>query len=128
MLRDAEHLMQPELLLPLQVAGEFRGAVSATGGEYRLLLAILEDAVRSFQCHAQATDRRGRRLFAEAERWIMHEDARGPVDPKARGFSFEYVCAVVGLDANYVREGLQRWREEQRTPTPLTPPIRRDHQ
>jgi len=127
MLRDTEHLIQPELILPVQVAGAFRAAASATCGEYRLLLAILADAVRSFQCYAHATDRRGRRLFAEAERWIMREDARGRVDPQARSFSFEYVCAVVGLDADYVREGLQSWRAEH-VPTRQAPPIRREHQ
>jgi hypothetical protein len=129
MLRDAEHLIQPKLLLPLQVAGGCRGAASATCGEYRLMLEILEDAVRSFQSYARATDRRGRRLFAETERWIMRDDTRARFDTNPPRFSFEYICAVVGLDPDYVREGLHSWLAEHGGPAHRpTPIIRRAHQ
>ena len=42
--------------------------------EYRLLWAVLQDGVGAYMKYAGATDRRRKRLFAEAERWIMEED------------------------------------------------------
>ncbi len=74
--------------------------------ERRLALAVLTEAVRCFQTHAVARDRRGRRLFREAEQWLMDRD-QGPE------FSFENICEALKLDPNYLRHGLQRWREHQ---------------
>ena len=74
--------------------------------ERRLALAVLTQAVRCFQTHAVARDRRGRRLFQEAEQWLMDRD-QGPE------FSFENICEALKLDPNYLRYGLQRWRERQ---------------
>jgi hypothetical protein len=28
-------------------------------------------------------------------------------------FSFEFICAALGIDADYLRGGLRRWRESQ---------------
>ena len=71
--------------------------------ERRLVLAILEEAVRSYQRYAFATNRRGRRLFGETCEWFeAHED------PWI--FSFESICAALDLDADHIRQGLERWR------------------
>ena len=45
--------------------------------------------------------------------WIMRTD--GQLDSDGVGFSFEYSCAVLGLDSVWLREGLQRWREARVT-------------
>jgi hypothetical protein len=71
-------------------------------GERRLLLAILEDAIRSYQKYAFSGSRRGHRLFREVEAWFGG-------DPEA-GVPFEYVCDIFGIDAGYVRRCLQGWR------------------
>ena len=101
-------VLRPEVLLPVQFFGPLRTRVSDKGGEYRLLAAVLEDAVNCFQQHAFASDRRSRRLFEETNLWILDRSASsdGP-------FSFGYICAVLGLDADCLREGLQRWRQER---------------
>lgn len=101
-------LLQPDVVLPIQFFGPLRTRVPDKGGEYRLLVAVLEDAVRCFQCHAFARDYRSRRLFEETKSWIL--DRGGGAD---RAFSFEYICAVLDLDADGLREGLQRWRQER---------------
>ena len=75
-------------------------------GERRLALAVLTEAVQCFQKHAIARDPRGRRLFREAEQWLMS----GAHEPE---FSFEGICEALRLDPNYLRNGLQRWRERQ---------------
>ena len=84
--------------------------------ERRLVLAILEEAVRSYQHYAFATNRRGRRLFGETCEWFDAHD-----DPWI--FSFENICHALDLDATYIRDGLERWRKEEarRRPTVVTP-------
>ena len=82
-----------------------------TGGpgppELRLLLAILEDAIHCYRKHLFATNRRRRRLFEEAEGWLMSHDA------VELPFSFEHVCVVVGLNPSYVRRVIRKWRDRQ---------------
>jgi hypothetical protein len=81
--------------------------------EKTLLLAVLEDGIRSFQENVGATDNKGRQLLAEAEEWIFG----GGSDWL---FSFENICAALGLNPEYLRKGLRRWerakvqREEKR--------------
>lgn len=79
--------------------------------ERRLVLAILEEAVRSYQRYAFATNRRGRRLFWETAEWF---DARGDLWI----FSFENICHALDLDPDNIRTGLERWRHEH-APTTL---------
>ncbi len=90
-------------VMPVQFA-HVRGARAV--GERRLLLAIVEDAIRCFQTNLFARERRGRALFREAERWIASEDG-------TFYFSFENICELLAFDARSVRRSLQCWRERQ---------------
>lgn len=93
-------LFEPEAILPVQF---FRPRGKETrGGERRLVVAVLEDAINCFQKHLLARDNRGRRLFRDAERWMMSAD-------RAQPFSFENICEFLSLDAEYIRCGLRRW-------------------
>src|SRR5262245_41178317 len=67
----------------------------------RLLVAVLEDAVITFEKCASARDHRGRRIFLETEAWFRSDDTAAP-------FSFIAVCDALGLDPEYVRSGLRR--------------------
>ncbi len=69
------------------------------------MLAMLEDAVNCFQVYATARSVRGKKLFNEAEEWIMmkHDDWI---------FSFVSVCEMLGFNAEYVRRGLRQWKEK----------------
>lgn len=96
-------LVEPEILLPSQFFDRFRGH-SILEGERRLMLAVLEDAVSCFQKYAGSTRVRGRRLFQEAEEWFAEEDESWP-------FSFASICTVLGIDAAYFREQLERWKQ-----------------
>lgn len=95
--------LEPDAMLPSQFFGALRHKVRLDG-ERLLMIAVLEDAVHCFQKHARATDSRGRQLFIEAREWIMATDRRW-------FFSFENVCDTLGLDPDYVREGLVAWQE-----------------
>lgn len=74
--------------------------------EKRLMLAILEDAVNCFHDNFLAHGGRRKRLFEEAERWIFERDTDWI-------FSFANICEVLGLNPQYVRHGLLRWKEKR---------------
>jgi hypothetical protein len=96
-------LFQPDSLLPVQYFENFLRKVQ-TEPEKRLMLAVLEDALATYQKHFSSRGGRGLRLFRETEEWIFRED-------NGRPFSFSNICDVVGFDPEYVRQGLARWRE-----------------
>lgn len=106
-------LAQPEVLLPDQFFAALRYQ-PACPGELRLIGAVLEDAIHCFQAYAQAQTARERRLFNAAECWIMQDPT--PARPgQTQSFSFEFVCAVLGLDPGYIRGGLRRWQSQTTT-------------
>lgn len=76
------------------------------GPEKTLMLAVLEDAIFCFQKYLFAQDKGERRLFREAQDWILEEDKEEP-------FSFETICEVLGIVPNYLRQGLLRWKQRQ---------------
>jgi hypothetical protein len=92
----------PEISMTGLVVSEPREEAPAQG-ERRLLIALLEDAVRCYQKYAFSGTRRGRRLFREADAWFTDPD----LDVDIR---FEFVCDVLGIEADSVRDALRRWR------------------
>jgi len=72
-----------------------------------LMLAVLEDAVGTFQKYVNARERNGQRLFEEVEQWFDSDDQEWP-------YSFVNVSQALGLDVSYMRGGLHRWRDRQR--------------
>lgn len=67
--------------------------------------AVLEDAVNCVRQGLQATGHRKQRVAREAEDWVLSDDAEWP-------FSFLNICAVLGLDPQYIRRGLRRWHQQ----------------
>jgi len=96
---------EPETILPSQYFDRFQIDASLQP-EKRLMLAVLEDAVGTFQKYAVATGRRARRLFTESEEWFASDDTSWP-------YAFLPICQALGLEPEYVRRGLQRWRHGQ---------------
>lgn len=84
---------------------EFIGKQAVSGGESRsgqltgtkaLMLAVLEDAIRSYL--------RGSKLVSrDAEFWIESHRRQSP-------FSFVVVCEILGLDPGAVRASVQKMR------------------
>ncbi len=112
-LKNDVDLLLPEdsTVLPVQY---FVGNVSWENwtGERRLIYAILEEAILSFQTHAFAHTRRGQRLFREASDWIMSNDDAP--------FSCAWICQHIGIDETYLQKQLARWLERRRHP--IIPP------
>lgn len=94
---------QPDTLLAYEFLEHSRGSRHPEP-ETRLMVAILEDAVGCFQKYLAAKDPQGKESFREAEAWILAQEPDWL-------FSFDNICETLGLDPNYLREGLLRWKE-----------------
>ena len=104
--------LEPEMIMPSQFFDHV-GIDASLQPEKRLMLAVLEDAVGTFQKYVGATTRRGQRLFAEAEEWFASESTEWP-------FDFENVCQALSIESSFLRSGLWRWRDAQRGPVPTS--------
>src|SRR5262249_5013818 len=80
--------------------------------EYRLLAAMLEDAVDIYRRGHTARLSRRQKLYRETERWLRSHD-------RDWVFSFERVCEALDIDPEYVRRGLRAWRGELLRRSPL---------
>jgi len=83
-------------------------AVSTRRGEFALMYAVLEDALRCFQVQFLSNAPQAQRQAREAEEWFFKDDQHWP-------FSFTNICAVLELDPGYIRTGLLRWRQQPPT-------------
>jgi hypothetical protein len=92
-------MFQPDTMLPSQYFSAMRKRVPQEA-EYRLVVAVLEDAIDCYQKHSDARDSKTRQLFEDAAQWVGSDDRSWP-------FSFLNICDVLGLDPAYVREGLR---------------------
>jgi hypothetical protein len=101
-------VLAPDAMLPSQFFAMGRGA--PIGGERKLMVAVLEDALRCFQKLMDSTDPKQQQLFREAEKWIT-------TDNPSWFFSFANVCETLDINPDYVREGLMKWREGRRQGT-----------
>jgi hypothetical protein len=103
--RSTSNGLEPETILPAQYFDRIQIDASLQP-EKRLMLAVLEDGVGTFQKYAGVTGRRARRLFAEAEEWFGSDDMEWP-------FTFVSICQALGLEPEYLRRGLRKWQVEQ---------------
>lgn len=99
-------LFVPDALTPAQYYSGLRAHDLPIRPIKRLMLAVLEDAMRCYQTCGNARGRARRRLFAEAEAWLLDHRADGP-------FAFETICQTLGIDPGCLRSGLRHWRVEQ---------------
>jgi hypothetical protein len=73
-------------------------------GEQRLMLAMLTDALNVYQKGALSRLSKQRRLYVDAERWIMFDR----VD--ANAFSFTTVCEALGINPDLMRRRVIDWK------------------
>jgi hypothetical protein len=77
------------------------------GGEERLMLAVLQDAVECFQKYVLTQYVWEKTLFQEAQDWILDKNT-------GWYFSFENICETLQLNPDYIRRGLLAWKEAKR--------------
>ena len=98
-------LFQPDTLLSAQYFETLRRK-TIFEPEKRLMMAILQDAINTFQDNLLLQSGKGKQLFDEAEEWIVNKDGNWI-------FSFESICQILGFNPEYVRHGLLRWKERK---------------
>lgn len=103
----ASQILSSSVILPAQFYSASVG-LDTTRGEIALMRAVLEDALGCFQKQTVSSGRRVQRLAREAAAWLFANDYNWP-------FSFVNICAVLGLDPEYIRMGLKRWRQRPQT-------------
>lgn len=99
---ELSSLFAPSVLTPDQYYDERRDD-SALRPIKRLMLAILEDALRCMYKNAGAKNGARRRMYREAEQWLCGAGANTI-------FSFTVVCETLGIEPDYLRSGLRQWR------------------
>ena len=102
---EVSSLFAPSILTPDQFYDERRDD-STMRPIKRLMLAILEDALRCMQKYADVRSGARRLMFREAEYWLCHEGGQAL-------FSFTMVCETLGIEPEYLRLGLRHWRKTQ---------------
>ena len=88
------------LLLPGQYVDLIRRNQTIEG-ELKLLLAILEDAIRCYLRSVNAKDRERHRDFVEVRDWFEAGARRADI------FSFDDLCAALGIEPRYLLERLR---------------------
>lgn len=79
--------------------------------EYRLLLAVLQDAVACWFRYCRSRDGRDRRMFQEVYEWFWDKENEWL-------YAFESICEYLELDPDAIRRGLLRWQA-----TPMQQPL-----
>ena len=101
-----DSLLQPDTLLPAQYLETIRRE-NHLDPEKMLMLAVLEDGVTCFQKNISTRDEKGKRLLSEEEEWLLMEQNGDWL------FSFDNICETLGLNPDYIREGLLRLRHHR---------------
>ena len=97
-------LFQPDTLMSDEYFANYRRRIPLEP-EKALLLAVLEDGVRTFQDNIFAESGKKRALLDEAREWLFTHGVE-------HVFSFDSVCSSLGIEPGYIRRGLKRWEEQ----------------
>jgi len=93
---------ESDLILPCQYCDISSGY--GLSGEQRLMLALLTDALNVYQKGALSRLTRLRRLYVDAERWILADHAHG------NAFSFLTVCDALAINPELLRRRIIDWK------------------
>jgi hypothetical protein len=95
-------IFQPDVLIESQYLATQTRRVHLDA-ERVLMFAVLRDAVSCFQDNVGSDCKRKQAMYRDAEEWILDKD-------RTHLFSFDNVCEILGLDPDYMRAGLIRWK------------------
>ena len=77
--------------------------------EKELMLAVLEQAIVSFQTNFFKKTRRQENLFREVEQWIWSDNNHWL-------YSFDTICETLDISPTFLRSKLLAWQQAQLTP------------
>ncbi len=95
-------MIEPDTMTPLQFFDRVFTNTTLVP-EKRLMLAVLEDAIASFQRQFIQSDGSKELEENEVEAWIDSDDMSWP-------FSFASICQALNMEPEYLRRGLDSWR------------------
>lgn len=75
--------------------------------EHELMAAVLEVAFADYQRCWKARDKKGMERFADSQAWILESNSDWI-------FSFVNCCEALGIEPDYLRQGLLRWKQVKR--------------
>jgi hypothetical protein len=78
---------------------EHGGVEPSREPENRLMLAVLEEALVTFQRGLDSPVAERRKRYCEVDKWVSSTDTDWP-------FSFENICSTLRIDPDYIRSGL----------------------
>ena len=93
-----DYLLQADPIIAFEYFSHVRGS-RFTVPERRLMLAVLEDALRCYQKNMLVKRGHKKRLFKEAEKWIWENNREWP-------YSFVNITDEIGLDPQWIRSRL----------------------
>jgi hypothetical protein len=70
-----------------------------------LMLAVLEDAMRTYKAGIDSAVASKRVEAFKVEAWVMSDDTDWP-------FAFVNVCNAIGLNPDYVRTAMRKWQRK----------------
>ena len=76
--------------------------------EHQLMAAVLDEAIADYQRCSKARDKKGMEQFADAQAWILESNSDWI-------FSFVNCCEALGIEPDYLRQGLLRSKQGKRT-------------
>lgn len=94
---------EPETVLPSQLLDTRRHGAGLQP-EKRLMLAVLEDAIATYQRTSVAQNPRAARDFRAVAAWFASDDVDWPC-------TYLNICHVLGFDPTYLRRGLDAFRQ-----------------
>ena len=89
-------------------------------GEQRLMLALLTDAINVYQKGALSRMTTARRLYVDAEQWILADRSVGSA------LTFDTVCEALGINSSLLRRRIIEWKHSvgrQRADHPEVPDV-----
>ena len=99
----ANKMVEPDTMTPLQFYDRIFAEASLVP-EKRLMLAVLEDAIASFQrAFIQPKPMIEESEDFNVEAWLESDDMSWP-------FSFASICQALDMEPEYLRNGLANWR------------------
>ncbi len=96
-------MVEPDTVTPAQFYDRSTGECGLVP-EKRLMLAVLEDAIASFQRNCiQPRQTENGADDIDVEAWLESDDMSWP-------FSFASICQALNMEPEYLRKGLSHWR------------------
>lgn len=96
-------MVEPDTMTPSQFFDRVL-TESTLVPEKRLMLAVLEDAIASFQRNFIQSRVKQESEDGEVEHWLLSDDMTWP-------FSFASICQALDMEPEYLRRGLHSWRD-----------------